>query len=199
MLNRTLPPALLAMLAATLASTDASVLPVELRDGESIEQAVARALAEHREECEECRQAHAAAQAVSNTKYEATPDQIREKVKHKQREELEALGKRHAAEREALGRELAEDSRTAEAKPFGAPYGEQAKGTDTVKAENTRKPIGYMAFAPHNGEMKAIPGSFAIERETVEAIAEAVESHPIAQVLTALGAGKASVRPVYGE
>lgn len=185
-------------------SADATMLKVEPREGESLEDAIARTEAEHRAECAECRAEHEARQAQASNGEAKTASQdmakgtdpslvgeMREKLYAKHKDELNLLDKKHAEERAQLSKNLGADTRQASASSaFSAPYGEQPK----------RNPLGYMAFAMNGDKMEPISGSFDADREHVEKKLAEFNNAPSIKLLIAVGImTPAEVRPVFAD
>lgn len=178
--SKQFPDAFASLLAGLLTGGKGTMLRVEPREGESIEDAIARTEAEHREVCQGCAEAYEAEQ------FEA---------KKKAHDEAEKAARREAkAARKASRQETDGDRYEGKRPELSAPYG---AGENSAPK---RTPIGYMAFhVLPDGSAKAIPPSFNPDRTLVEAAMNEVEQHPIAMILSAVSGTSVEVRPVFAE
>lgn len=212
--KNSLPPFFASMIAAAL-SSQGQVSVVEVREGESIEDAIARIQADHRETCQDCAEAHEAEQfeakkkqhdedqhAARKTVQAGDTDIVgehRAKLRAHQQAERDALDAKHKAEYEQLAKSqqhhAPRERHTGKRPEMAAPY-----GTGANQAGNERKPIGYMAFhVSPDGNARAIPPSFNEDQGAVQEAMNMVESHPIAQLMSGLSGTHVEVRPVFGE
>lgn len=209
-----LPNSIAAMLAG-LVGGGVTFLTVEPREGESVEDAIARTEAEHRETCQGCAEAYEAEQfeakkkahdaelnearkAVAtdgDTDIDIVTEQRRKLYAHQEAERDALARKQKAEEAQFLKGQKATERYEGKRPELGATYGEGSNS-----ANPTRQPIGYMAFhVLPDGTAKAIPPSFNEDRNKVEEAMNEVEQHPIAQLLTSISGTSTEVRPVFGE
>lgn len=203
MSNKSLPPALAALMASFASGdVDFEVTTVEVRKGESIEEAVART---HRESCEDCAAEHEAAMKAEHATGANDREAelvAKERLAKQHASERENLDKQHKAQWKRLDEELnarpVTDDRTARQEgmrpEMAMPYG---AGENQA---TPRKPIGYMVFHIHpDGTAKAVPPSFDESRKVVEEAMAEVNAHPIAMLMSGLSGTRTEIRPVFGE
>lgn len=197
--NSKLPPFLTSLIASL---GNATVVPLEIREGESVEAAIRRY---HDENCEDCKAKIKASAGTTDTDAAAgtdaakstdrgVKDEMKEKLLAKHDDERREMAERHEKERAILAAHEPGNRYEGMRPEMAAPYG------NSEKAAPTRQPIGFMAFhVSEDGTARAIPQSFNEDSVAVEKLVEMVEGHPIALLLAAVSGSTTEVRPVYGE
>lgn len=119
----------------------------------------------------------------------------------------ELIEQEHAKHRETCPDCAAEYAEAqAAAKAVADKAAQSAAGVTTPPPAPARTPIGYMLFAPYEGAMRAVPGSFAADRKDAEAKLEIFNAMPavktvmgIMQILGRTDGAMPEIRPVFGE
>jgi multidrug efflux pump subunit AcrA (membrane-fusion protein) len=213
-------PTILSLLAALTGADVKTVrfLNITPKEGQSIEDAVAEAEAEHRKTCEGCAAAYAEAeQEALDRASKAKSSGIVEAMEARKQAEGATAGERIPAAGAAavvVGRVsllLGATESTADKFIIQVPPGSSVTvGTDlfdtqAAAEEPKRTPIGWMAFAMKGDKMTPILQSFSTDRSVVEkqlaqfdALPEMVMMQRLAKFIGHSSIG-AEIRPVFGE